>query len=249
MRGAEPGAAVSRSVAVTPISRTGSEPAEADAASRRERLGRARLYLIVEARPHGRPAADLLEPALAGGVEIVQLREKDGDAQTVLEAAETFRAACDRHGALLILNDRPELVLESGADGVHLGQDDRSVDEARAVLGADALIGVSTHTAEQIAAARESLADYLAVGPVYATPTKPGFPPVGEALVRHAAEHAGKPFFAIGGIDSGNVGAMVSAGAERVAVIRAIRDADDPGAAARALRTAIAREGRAGTAR
>ena len=227
----------------------GTAAGDAQPAARRQRLADARLYLIIEAEPHGHPAAELLEAALAGGVDMVQLREKDRDDRAICEAARAFRAACDPHGALLILNDRPELALECRADGVHLGQDDTSVDEARAILGADALIGVSTHTPEQIAAARDSLADYLAVGPVYATPTKPGVPPVGESLVRHAAAQAVKPFFAIGGIDRGNVDAVVSAGAERVAVVRAVRDADDPRAAARALRAAVAGGARAGAAR
>ena len=169
---------------------------------RRERLDAARLYLILEREPRGRPAAETLRAALAGGVDVVQLRDKEGDDPAILEAARELRAACDEHDALLILNDRPDLALECGADGVHLGQDDASVDEARALLGADALVGVSTHTPAQIAAARGSLADYIGVGPVYATPTKPGVAPVGEDLVRHAAQHAGKPFFAIGGIDA-----------------------------------------------
>lgn len=179
---------------------------------------------------------------------MVQLRDKSADERAVCGAATEFREVCARHDALLILNDRPELVLDCGADGVHVGQDDASVEAARAVLGADGLIGVSTHSPEHIAAARDSLADYLAVGPVYATPTKPGMPPVGEALVRHAAEHAGKPFFAIGGIDPGNVAAVAAAGAERVAVVRAIRDAPDPAAAARALRAGLTGEADAGAA-
>ena len=207
---------------------------------RRERLDAARLYLVLEREPHGRPAAEIVRSALAGGVDIVQLRDKGADERATLETVRELRAACDEHDALLVLNDRPELALECGADGVHLGQEDASVDEARALLGADALIGLSTHTPSQIAAARESLADYIGVGPVYATPTKPGFRPVGVALVRHASENAGRPFFAIGGIDAGNVAEVVAAGADRVAVIRAIRDAGDPGAAARELRAAIA---------
>lgn len=214
--------------------------AERIGARRRERLDAARLYLILEAEPRGRPAAEILAPALAGGVDMVQLREKDRGDDEILEAASEFRAACDEHGALLILNDRPDLALECGADGVHLGQGDVSVHEARAVLGTDAVVGVSTHTVGQIAAARDSLADYIGVGPVHATPTKPGAEPVGEALVRHAAEHAGRPFFAIGGIDVSNAAAVAAAGAARVAVIRAIRDAGDPRAAAGALREAIA---------
>jgi thiamine-phosphate pyrophosphorylase len=216
---------------------------------RRRRLAAARLYLIIEAKPRGRPAEDVVEPALAGGVDMVQLREKVTDDDAIVAAARSFRALCDEHGALLILNDRPELVLDCAADGVHLGQEDASVDEARAVLGGDALVGVSTHSAAQIAAARDSSADYIAVGPVHATPTKPGVAAVGEELVRHAAEHAARPFFAIGGIDAANAPAVAAAGATRIAVVRAIRDAEDPHAAAETLRAALPTEARAGTAR
>jgi thiamine-phosphate pyrophosphorylase len=185
----------------------------------------------------------VLSPALAAGVDVVQLRDKDADDGVIAGAARPFRELCDMHGALFILNDRPGLVADCAADGVHLGQDDFPVDRAREALGEVALIGLSTHSAEQIAAARRTTADYMAVGPVHATPTKPGREPVGEGLVRYAAEHAGKPFFAIGGIDPGNVRAVVEAGGRRVAVVRAIRDADDPGAATRALRAALTREG------
>lgn len=215
--------------------------AEQTGAGRRERLEAARLYLIVDAEPHGRPAEDIVGPALAGGVDMVQLREKGRDDEEVLAAARGLRDLCHEHGALLILNDRPDLALECRADGVHLGQDDASVDEARAVLGADAVVGVSTHGRAQIAAAAESLADYIGVGPVHSTPTKPGMEPVGTELVRHASEHARRPFFAIGGLDQSNVPAVVAAGARRIAVIRAIRDADDPRASAAALRAAIER--------
>jgi thiamine-phosphate pyrophosphorylase len=214
----------------------------------RERLADARLYLIVDAQPHGRPAPELVEPALDGGVDVVQLRDKEADDERIVDAARSLRPLCAERGALLIVNDRPELAIDAGCDGVHLGQDDATVDEARALLGADGLIGVSTHTPEQVAAARESLADYIAVGPVYATPTKPGAQPVGTALVRHAARDARKPFFAIGGIDASNVESVVAAGAERVAVVRAIRDAPNPRAAAEALRAAVAGGARAGAA-
>lgn len=217
--------------------------------ARRRRLEAARLYLIVEAEPGGRPAAEVVAPALAGGVDIVQLRDKEGGDEAIVSAARSLRSVCDEHDALLVLNDRPDLVLDSGADGVHLGQDDVSVDEARALLGSDSLVGLSTHSEEQIAAAGDSLADYIAVGPVHATPTKPGRPPVGVELVRHAARAAAKPFFAIGGLDESNVREVVGAGAERVAVVRAIRDAKDPRAAAEGLRRAVLEEARAGPAR
>lgn len=212
------------------------------------RLAAARLYLIVDAEPHGRSLAELVEPALGGGVDVVQVREKAGDDASIVAAAASIRSLCAERGALLIMNDRPELAIESGCDGVHLGQGDASVDEARAVLGADGLIGVSTHSPEQIAAARKSSADYVAVGPVHATPTKPGAEPVGLELVRHAAVHAGKPFFAIGGINPDNAGGIVAAGAERLAVVRAIRDADDPRSAAQALRAIVDGGVRAGAA-
>ncbi len=223
-----------------------SEPAPG--AARRSRLAAARLYLIVEAEPGGRPATELVEPALAGGVDIVQLRAKKRSDAVIVDAAMSIRDLCASHDALAILNDRPELALEADCDGVHLGQGDASVDQARAVLGGDALIGVSTHTADQIADAGASSADYIGVGPVHATPTKPDAHPVGTALVHHAALHAAQPFFAIGGVNVGNVDAVVAAGAERVAVVRAICDAEDPRAAAEALRAAVAGGARTGAA-
>lgn len=211
------------------------------AAAGRDRLARARLYLIVDAA-----AGAVVAPALAGGVDIVQLRDKAVDDETLLRTASELRALCDAHDALLILNDRPDLVVEANADGVHLGQEDAPVEEARALLGGEPLIGVSTHSPEQIADATASSVDYLGVGPVHATPTKPGRAPVGHELVRHAANRLEKPFFAIGGIDPENVAAVVAAGARRVAVVRAIRDATDPRASAAALRNATLTEAHAG---
>ena len=207
---------------------------------RRERLAAAQLYLVVEAAPGGRPAEDLLARALRGGVDVVQLREKAASDEAIVEAGRRIGALCRDHGALFVVNDRPDLAVACGADGVHVGQEDAAVEVARRLVGDDLLVGISTHSEDQIAAARASSADYLGVGPVYATATKPDARPVGTALVRHAVAHAGKPFFAIGGIDAGNVGAVIAAGAERVAVVRAIRDADDPEAAAAALRAALA---------
>lgn len=213
---------------------------------RRRRLAAARLYAIVEALPHGRPAADLLAPALAAGVDLVQLRDKDASDERMIAAAGALRERCDEHDALLIINDRPDLVVACRADGVHLGQDDTAPARARAKLGAEALIGVSTHSPEQVEAARRLDVDYIAVGPVHATPTKPGRAPVGLDLVSYAAKRSGRPFFAIGGIDAGNAGAVADAGATRVAVVRAIRDATDPGEAARALRAAVMATRKAG---
>ncbi len=200
-------------------------------ADARERLRRARLYLVVEAG-----AEHVLAPALRGGVDMVQLRDKHAGDESILRAAARFRAHCDEHGALFWLNDRPDLALECRADGVHVGQDDQPVAEVREQVGAGMLIGLSTHSPEQFDAALSSEADQLSVGPVWETPTKEGRPAAGLEYVRYAARRgAGRPWFAIGGIDADNLGQVVAAGAERVVVLRAIRDAADPEAAARAL--------------
>jgi thiamine-phosphate pyrophosphorylase len=212
---------------------------------RRDWLRRARLYLVCEARPGGRDPEDVLRPALQAGVDIVQLREKDGDEREIVRAGRTFRRLCDAYDALFIVNDRPELAIACAADGVHVGQRDAAPAEVRRMVGGDALIGLSTHSPEQVDAVAG--ADYFCVGPVYATPTKPDYEPVGLDLVRYAADRAAIPFFAIGGIDPRNVGEVVRAGAERVAVVRAVRDADDPGAAAGRLRHGIDSALHAGT--
>lgn len=157
----------------------------------------------------------------------------------MIDAAALFRRVCAEHGALFILNDRPDLVEATGADGVHLGQDDMPVADARELIGEDRLIGLSTHSPEQVDGAGG--ADYIGVGPVHETPTKPGRPAVGLELVRYAAAHTSVPWFAIGGIGPDNVEAVRRAGAERVAVVRALTDADDPGSAARSLRGAVLR--------
>lgn len=215
----------------------------------RARLRDARLYFITDASTADRNLIELVSAALEGGVDMVQLREKDADEETITAIGGRLRALCDEHGALLIVNDRPDLALACGADGVHLGQGDLPPDRARGVLGPHLLVGLSTHSPEQIARAQDSAVDYLGVGPVHATPTKPTAAPVGESLLRHAAVHAAKPFFAIGGIDQANVGDAVAAGARRVAVVRAIRDAPDPRAVAEALRARLDVEAHAGAAR
>lgn len=208
-------------------------------ADARERLRRARLYLVIEAA-----AEPVLAPALRGGVDMVQLRDKHADDESILRAAARFRSACHEHGALFWLNDRPDLALDCGADGVHVGQEDEPVGLVREQVGPEVLIGLSTHSPEQFDDALRSDADQLSVGPVWATPTKEGRPATGLDYVRYAAEHGGeRPWFAIGGIDSGNVAEVVAAGAQRVVVLRAIRDAPDPGAAARALAGALAAAG------
>jgi thiamine-phosphate pyrophosphorylase len=209
----------------------------------RQRLAQARLYLVCGALEDGR-----LDAALRGGVDIVQLRMKDADEATLLEAAERVAETCARHRVPFILNDRPDLVSRAQADGVHLGQDDLLPAEARSWLGPKPIIGVSTHRPPEIAAACEVPVDYIGVGPVNATPTKPGRPAVGTGLVTEAATQATVPFFAIGGIDATNVAAVVEAGARRIAVVRAIAEADDPERAARELRAALPQEAGVGAA-
>jgi thiamine-phosphate pyrophosphorylase len=207
-----------------------------DGSARRERLARSRLYLVLKARPHGEDPSALLEAALRGGVDVVQLRDKALDDEALVAAAVPFRAACSEHGALFVLNDRPDLVEASGADGVHVGRSDSPVGETRAGVGPDRLVGVSASTVGELDDVEG--ADYVGVT-AFATPTKEDAVPGGLELVRTAAVSLTIPWFAIGGIELSNVAEVAAAGAPGVAVVRAIRDADDPEAAARGLRSAI----------
>lgn len=199
-----------------------------------ERLLSAHLYLVCDER-----GDEFIDAVLRGGVDVLQLRMKGRPDEEVLGVAARFARACARHGALFILNDRPDLARAAGADGVHVGQDDMPVAEARGLVGRERLIGLSTHTPEQIDAGADTDADYIGVGPVHETPTKPGRPPVGLELVRYAAEHARMPFFAIGGISVSNVRNVRSAGASRVAVVRALTEAGEPELCAGELRRAV----------
>ena len=201
----------------------------------RERIAGAQLYLVSDARPR-----EFLAAAIRGGVDVIQLRDKALDDDGLVTAAREYRAAAYAHGALFVLNDRPDLVDACGADGVHVGQDDGEPAYARAAVGPRRIVGRSTHAPAQAAAAdADPDVDYLAVGPVHATPTKPGRPAAGLDYVAYAAAHARKPWFAIGGLDAGNVAEVAARGATRVVVVRAIADADDPEAAARTLREAL----------
>lgn len=215
---------------------------------RRERLRSARLYFVCDAAPNGQDPEPLLQAALEGGVDIVQLREKEAGTRVIERAADTFRRVCDTYGVPFILNDDPELAMSVRADGVHIGQDDVPVAEARAMIGPDHLLGLSTHSEEQIAAAHRTVRegtpiDHISVGPINETPTKPGRPATGPELVRYAATTATLPFFAIGGIDPENVLEVLQAGARRICVVRAIRDAADPAVVAAGLRRAFAAVG------
>ena len=212
---------------------------------RRRRFADARLYFVCDARPAGRDPAPLLDAALRGGVDVIQLREKAPRcAEELISFSEPFVRAAREHGALFILNDRPDLVEACGADGVHVGQDDEPVAVARARAGSAAVVGLSTHRPEQIDAARSSTGDHrpdqISVGPVFETPTKEGRAATGIKLIEHAAAGPDDPpWFAIGGLDAANVGDVAGAGASRIVVVRAIRDAPDPEAAARELRAAL----------
>ena len=205
---------------------------------RRERLRSARLYLVCDEQ-----SDDFLEAVLGAGVDMVQLRMKDAPDARIVAVGQRFARAASAHGALFILNDRPDLVEVVGADGAHVGQDDVTVAAARATVGSDRLVGLSTHSPEQVDGAAGVPVDYIGVGPVHATPTKPGRPAVGLALVRYAAAHATVPFVAIGGITPANVGAVREAGAERIAVVRALTDSADPAQAARSLRSVFSSSG------
>ena len=205
---------------------------------REERLADARLYLCTPDRPD---LVEFLDAVLSGGVDVVQLREKNVEARRELELCEVVAAAAARHGALWSVNDRADVALASGADVLHLGQDDLSVPVARTILGEDVLIGRSTHDEQQVTnAAVQPGVDYFCVGPTWPTPTKPGRPAPGLPLLRHAAAlGTDRPWFAIGGIDAGNLDEVLAAGATRIVVVRALTQAPDPHAAASALRARL----------
>jgi len=198
---------------------------------RRERLAGARLYLCTGDRPD---LSEFLDAVLAGGVDCVQLREKGLEARDEIALCEVFAEVAARHGALWSVNDRADVAAVVRPDILHLGQDDLPVAAARSILGNDVLIGRSSHDEEQVrAAALEPGVDYFCVGPTWPTPTKPGRPAPGLSLTRFAADLASpRPWFAIGGIDAGNLDEALEAGARRVVVVRALTEAADPHAAA-----------------
>ena len=209
--------------------------------ARRRQLRQCPLYLITS--PSERLEA-VVEAALRGGVRLVQYRAKEGtagpDGQPIadglrLRQAQALRQLCSQHGALFVVNDRIDIALAVDADGVHLGQGDLPPALARRLLGPEKLIGRSTHAIDQLRQAVADGCDYVGVGPVNATPTKPGRDPVGLDYVRQAAAECPLPFFAIGGIDATNLAAVLVAGASQVAVVRAITEAEDPQAASRDL--------------
>jgi thiamine-phosphate pyrophosphorylase len=200
------------------------------------RLRAARLYVVSgEAEPQVQ--ARVLCATIDGGADVIQLRNKHAAPADLLAAAVQVGRYAREHGALLIVNDHLELAIEAGADGVHLGQDDLGVEAAHAAWGG--LVGRSTHSLDQAVEAQAQGADYIGVGPLFATPTKPGLPSIGVELLRQVAQRIAIPWFAIGGIDAANLESVLGAGAPRVAVVRAVCAAADPRAAAQGLRNRL----------
>ena len=195
-----------------------------------------RLYLCTSDRSD---LARFVAACIAGGVDVVQLRDKDLDARALLRRAAVVREVCVDSGVPFILNDRPDLALEAGADGVHVGQDDIPPSAARRILGDGALIGLSTHGREDLAASLDEPVDYVSAGPVTATPTKPGRPGVGLDYIRYAVEHAGRTVWVTGGASPATVASIVGAGGRHIVAVRWLTEASDPEQAARRLRLAL----------
>jgi thiamine-phosphate pyrophosphorylase len=212
--------------------------AAVDGTARRARLARSRLYLVLEGHPHGQDPSALLDAALRGGVDVVQLRDKGLSDEDLVAAAAPFRRARDDHGALFVLNDRPDLVERCGADGVHVGQGDARATDARRVVGSERIVGLSASTHAELVAVGDDT-DYVGVGAVFGTPTKPDADAGGLELVRAARDTLRIPWFAIGGVELDTVADIATAGAPGAAVVRAIRDAADPETAARQLRAEL----------
>jgi thiamine-phosphate pyrophosphorylase len=195
-----------------------------------------RLYLCTPDRPD---LADFVSACIAGGVDIVQLREKHLEARALLPRARVVGDVCRSHGVPFVLNDRPDLALEVGADGVHVGQDDAPVTLARRILGPDAIVGLSTHGPEDLAGAASDDVTYISAGPVEPTPTKPGRPGTGLAYAAEASARSAVPVFVTGGVTPKRVPEMAAAGVRHFVVVRFLTEASDPTGAARALRDAI----------
>lgn len=199
-----------------------------------------RLYVIIDKRAaKGRDLASIAAEAVAGGADIIQLRDKESPALEVVAAGKAIRRAVSADKAAFIINDRADIAVAVGADGVHLGQEDIPVGAARAILGKGKIIGLSTHSLEQAQAAQESGADYIGVGPVFSTPTKPDYKAVGLELITKVRKISKLPFVAIGGIDDTNAADVIRAGADRIAVVRSVCGAQDVRAAARRLKEII----------
>ncbi len=206
-------------------------------------LSSRRLYLCTPDRPD---LAEFVRACIAGGVDVVQLRDKDLEARPLLARAAVAAAVCREHGVPFVLNDRPDLALEVGADGVHVGQDDAPVALARRIMGPDAIVGLSTHGLEDLEGAASEDVDYISAGPVEATPTKPGRPGTGLDYVTRASERSSVPVFVTGGVTPEKIPALTSAGVRHFVVVRFLTHASDARSAAQALRRAIDRASSSG---
>jgi thiamine-phosphate pyrophosphorylase len=195
-----------------------------------------RFYLCTPNRPD---LATFIDACIRGGVDIVQLRDKEADARTILKSAVVVRDVCRSHGVPFILNDRPDLALECDADGVHVGQDDAPPALARRLLGPDKIVGFSTHSEIDLAIAEREPIDYISVGPINPTPTKPGRPGVGLGYLRFAVDNAPVPFYVTGGVNPRSIGDLLQSGATRFVAVRWLTESDDAFTAATALRRAI----------
>lgn len=206
-----------------------------------EQLQNSRLYLVTPARPRAGKLDDFLARVLEAGVDVVQLRDKNLQAGLLMPFCDVVRRRTTQFGALFVINDRVDVAIACGADGVHLGQDDLPIGCARAQMGPDMFVGRSTHSPGQLDEGFASGADYCAVGPIFSTPTKPGRPAVGTGLIRYAKAFEDRPVFAIGGIDEANLNAVVDAGGRRACVVRALTEAEVPEEVARKLRRLLER--------
>ncbi len=204
------------------------------------RLEHRLLYAILDdAYLGGRDPGVIAAQMVAGGVDLLQIRAKDASDARITALIHAALAICRPAGVPVIVNDRPDLAAATGADGVHVGQDDLPVNEVRRMVGADRIIGKSSHSLAQALAAQAENVDYFAIGPVFATPTKPTYVPVGLDLVRRVAPVATKPFFCIGGIKNDNAGEVLAAGAQRLVVVSGILHAPDISAYCRALKALL----------
>jgi thiamine-phosphate pyrophosphorylase len=204
--------------------------------NRRAEMAHRHLYLCT---PDREDLVNFVSECIEGGVDVVQLREKDAPAKRIVELARLVSAVCGDFGVPFILNDRPDLALDAGADGVHVGQDDVSARLARRLMGGDAIVGLSTHAPEEVLASVEEPVDYVSAGPVVPTPTKPGRAGTGIEYLSLAVAEAGRPVFVTGGVSPETVQELADAGARHFVVVRYLTEADDPRRAARELRDAV----------
>lgn len=211
--------------------------------TKKEKLKQARLYVILGgSSPAGRPAEDIAREAVLGGADVIQLRMKAVPTLELVRRAKSVGKAVRELGALFIVNDDAVAAVDSGADGVHVGQDDMSINETRRIIGPDRLIGKSTHSPEQAFAASREDVDYLGFGPLFSTPTKPDYRAIGPEQIRSVLGALSVPFFAIGGIDLHTAPRVLAFGAERIAVVRAVQDAADVRAASAAFKKLLTQQ-------